>query len=133
MRVRERVFQVVCVECVEEGPFYSSLRSVPAKINMETSSTAFRRIRSSFPPKLSLFGLQVGSADPPLPPLASVLLWYTAWWVLMSDGWCRGLVGRFGQVCGPPFACVTQYTIVCDFVCVFVVFSSYSGLVLLKS
>ena len=31
------------------------------------------------------------------------------------------------------FACVTQDAIVCDFVCVFDVFSSYSGLVLLKT
>ena len=31
------------------------------------------------------------------------------------------------------FACVTQDAIVCDFVCAFVVFSSYSRLVLLKS
>ena len=31
------------------------------------------------------------------------------------------------------FASVTQDAIVCDFVCVFIVFSSYSGLVLLKS
>ena len=80
-----------------------------------------------------MFGCQVGSADPPVPPLATALLWYTAWWVLMLDGWCRGLVGRLGLVCGPPFACVTQDTIVCDFVYVFIVFSSYSRLVLLKS
>ena len=31
------------------------------------------------------------------------------------------------------FACVTQDAIVCDFVCIFVMFSSYSGLVLLKT
>ena len=62
-----------------------------------------------------------------------VLLWYTAWWVLMSDGRCQGLVGQFGLVCGPSFVCVTPDAISCDFVYVFVVFSPYSGLVLLKS
>ena len=31
------------------------------------------------------------------------------------------------------FACVTQDAIFCDFVCIFFVFSSYSGLVLLKT
>ena len=50
----------------------------------------------------------------------------------MSDGRCQGLVGQFGLVCGPSFVCVMPDAIVCDFVCVFVVFSSYSGLVLLK-
>ena len=68
-----------------------------------------------------------GVGRSPLPPLATILLWYTAWWVLMSDGQCRGLVGWFGLVCGPSFVCVTPDAIVCDFVCVFVVFSSYSG------
>ena len=100
---------------------------------METSLTDLERIRSGFPPKISRKTLQVGSADPPLPPLATVLLWYTAWWVLMSDGRCRVLVGLFGLVYGPPFVCVTLDAIVYDFVCVSVVFSSYSGLVLLKT
>ena len=43
-----------------------------------------------------------GVGRPPLAPIPTDLLWYTAWWVLMSDGRCRGLVGRFGLVCGPP-------------------------------
>ena len=42
---------MVCVVRVVGGPFYSSLRSVPAKINMETFITAFRRIRMIFPSK----------------------------------------------------------------------------------
>ena len=54
-----------------------------------------------FPPKFSGRGLQVGSADPPVPPLATAFVWVAAWWVLMSDGRCQGLVGRFGLVCGP--------------------------------
>ena len=104
------------------GPIYSSLRSVSAKINMETFITTFRRIRVIFPPKYTWNGVFPGSAGPTLAALATAFLWYTAWWVLMSDGRCWG-----------SFACVTQDAIFCDFVYVFFVFSSYSGLVLLKS
>jgi len=100
-RVRERGLQVVSMVSGMRGPFYSSLRSVPAKINMETSSTAFRRTRTAFPPKGTWTGARVGSADPPLPPLATVLLWYTAWWALVLICWCRGLIGRFGLSGGP--------------------------------
>ena len=42
---------MVCVVRVVGGPFYSSLRSVPAKINMEMLITSFRRIGVIFPPK----------------------------------------------------------------------------------
>src|SRR6185437_6782319 len=94
--------QVVCVVRVVGGPFYSSLRSVPAKINMVTFITAFRRIRVIFPPKCTWTGVCLGSAGPTLAALATAFLWYTTWWVLMSDGRCRGFVGRFGLVCGPP-------------------------------
>ena len=47
------------------------------------------------------FGRTAGSAGLTLPPLATVLLWETAWWALMSDGQCRGLVGQFGLSGGP--------------------------------
>ena len=50
---------------------------------------------------LSRFGRTYGSAGPTLPPLATVFPWYTAWWVLMSDGRCRGLVDQFGLLGGP--------------------------------
>ena len=98
-----RGLQVVCVVRVVGGPFYSLRgRFLPSPC-IETCQTAIGRIRSVFPPKLSGKTFHVGLADPLLPPLATVLLWYTAWWVLMSDGRCRGLVGRFGLICGPPF------------------------------
>ena len=64
--------------------------------------------QNKLPAKLHLagkqggFGRTPGSAGPTLPPLTTVLLWYSACWVLMSDGRCRGLVGQFGLVCGPP-------------------------------
>src|SRR6185312_16666724 len=82
---------------------------------METCQTAIERIGSVFPPKLSGKTFHRGSADPLFPPLATVLLWYTAWWVLMSDGQCRGLVGQFALVCGPPLLMFTHDTIICDF------------------
>ena len=49
---------MVCVVRVVGGPFYNSLRLVPAKINMETFITAFRRIRSDFPPKCTWMGFR---------------------------------------------------------------------------
>ena len=58
---------MVSLERVVGGPFYSARGWFPPELYMETWSTAFKRIRSSFPPKLSLFGCQVGSAEPPLP------------------------------------------------------------------
>ena len=54
-----------------------------------------------FPLKISWRSLQVGSADHPWPPPATAFVWVAAWWVLMSDGRCRGLVGRFGLSGGP--------------------------------
>ena len=92
---------MVCVVRVLGDPLYSSLRSVPAKINMETSSTAFRRTRTTFLPKCTYTGFRGGSAGPTLPPLPTVLLWYTAWWALVLVRRCRGFVGRFGMSSGP--------------------------------
>ena len=97
---------------------------------LKTCITAIERIGSVFPPKLSGKTFHRGSAYPLFPPLATVLLWYTAWWVLMSDGRCRGLVGL---VCGPPLHVLRRTRSFAMSVCVFIVFSSYSGLVLLKS
>ena len=90
------VFERVCGR-----PLYSSKGRFPPSTIMETLTTAFWRIRTMFSPKLRVRPFHVGSADPLWPPLATVFVWYTAWWVLMSDGRCRGLVGRFGLVCGP--------------------------------
>ena len=130
---------MVCVECVEGGPLYSLDRSVPAITSYGNISNRPLVDQINLLAKmqldmcLSTFGRTCGLAGSTLAPVATVFLWYTAWWVLMSDGQCRGLVGRFGLVCGPPFVCVTPDAIVCDFVCVFAVFSFYFGLVLLKT
>ena len=87
---------MVCVVRVVGGLFYSLRGRFLPSLYMETCQTDIGRIRSAFPPKFIVFGCQVGLADPSVPPLATALLWYTAWWALMSDGRCRGFVGRFG-------------------------------------
>ena len=71
--------------------------------------------RIKLPAKTQPERLTCGVSRPPLAPFATDLLWYTAWWVLMSDGRCRGMVGRFALVCGPPLLMFTQDTIVYDF------------------
>ena len=91
------------------GPLYSLKRSVPA---ISLYGNIFNRLledQINLPAKMHLdgkqgrFGRTTGSAGPTLPPLATVLLWYTAWWVLMSDGRCRarlvGLVWFVGLLC----------------------------------
>ena len=92
---------VVCLECVLRGPSFSAWGRFPPSPHMETLQTAFRRIRSIFPPKCTWTGLRGGSADPTLPPLATVFLWHTAWWVLKLVRRWQGFVGQFGLVCGP--------------------------------
>ena len=74
MRMRENG----CLERVCGGPYIAQGGRFPPELNMETLITAIRRIRSSFPPKLSVTGFQVGSADPPVPPLATAFVWVAA-------------------------------------------------------
>ena len=129
---------MVCVVSGMRGPFYSSLRSVPAKINMETSSTTFRRIRVIFLPKCTWTGGGPGLADHGVgrshlaasghrPSLVHCLVGPCVDTSVLGSSWSvwSGLWASF--------ACVTQDAIFCNFVCVFFVFSSYSGLVLLKT
>ena len=98
---------MVCVVSGMRGPFYSSLRSVPAITLYGNISHRLQEDKISLPSKmhldrcLSRFGRTPGSAGPTLSPLATASLWYTAWWVLMSDGRCRGFIGRFGLSGGP--------------------------------
>ena len=79
------------------------------------------------------FGRLMGLAGPTSTPLATDLLWYTALWVLFSD---TSVPGFDWSVCSDmcaSFVYFTQDAIFYDFVCIFFVFSSYSGLVLLKT
>ena len=119
---------MVCVVRVVGGPFYCLRGRFPLSLNKETSSTAFRRIGSSFPPKLSLGGCQEGSADPPLgsnshqPSLVHCLVGPDVRWSVPGFGWSvwSGLWASFAHV--------TQDTIVCEFCLrihrVFVLFQS---------
>ena len=47
------------------------------------------------------FSRTPGSADPPVPPLATSFVWETDQWVLLTGSRCRGLDGRFGLSGGP--------------------------------
>ena len=105
----------MCVVRVVEGPFYSLRGRFSPALNMETCQTAFRRIGTSFPPKLSLGGCQVGSANPPLgaishrPSLVHCLVGPDVRWSVQRFGWSvwSGLWASFAHV--------TQDTIVYDF------------------
>ena len=85
------------------------------------------------PVKIQPRKLTGGVGRPPLgaifrrPSLARCLVGHDVRWSVLGLGWSvwSGL--------WVSFVCVTQDTIVCDFVCIFNVFSSYSGLVLLKT
>ena len=122
MSVRERPSSGVCVVSGMRGPFYSSLRLAPAKINMETSSTAFRRIRTAFPPKCIWTGARAGSADPPLAPLATAFLRVSAWWALMLVRRCQGPVGRFGMSGGHLCLCYIGCDLLWFHLCILHVF-----------
>src|SRR6185295_9948837 len=50
---------------VSGGPFIAWRGRFPPSLYMETLITAFGRIRENHQPRRSLFGWQVGSADPP--------------------------------------------------------------------
>ena len=94
---------MVCVECVEGGPFYSPLRSVPAKFILGNIHNCLQEDKIRLPAKMHLdgsqgrFGRTMGSAGPTLAPLATIFLRVSALWVCR----CRGPVGRFGLSGGP--------------------------------
>ena len=87
---------------------------------------------ATFLPKLRGPGTSPGSADPPLPPLPTVFCRVAVRWVLFSDMSVPGFVWSVCSDMWASFGCVTQDAIFCDFICVFIVFSSYSGFMLLK-
>ena len=98
---------MVCVVSGMRGLLYSLWRSVPAIFIHGNMPNCHQEDKISHPAKMHLdrclsgFGQTLGSSDPTLPPLATVFLWYTAWWVLMLVRRCWGFVCRFGHVCGP--------------------------------
>ena len=72
---------------------------------------------------------QVGSADPPWPPLATAFVWVSVWWVLMSDRSVPGLgwsvwSGLWASFC----MCDAALDILCNCVVSFVCFFSIPGM-----
>ena len=106
---------MVCVVRVVGGPLYSLERSVPAISLYGNVANRLLEDQINLSAQMHLDGKLGRFGRTTLPPLATVLLWYTAWWVLMSDGRCRGLVGRFGLSGGPFFVNETQVPIFCAF------------------
>ena len=98
------------------GSFYSSKGRFPTSTNMGTWITAFWRIKTSFPPNLSLVHCHVGSAKPCWPPLATAFCWVSAWWVLMSDRSVPRLDWSVGSGLWALFVGMTQCRIFCAFV-----------------
>ena len=70
--------------CVERGPLYSALRSVPAKTINGNTENRLLEDQHRLPTKVCLdgnqgrFGRTMGSADPTLAPLATAFLCVTA-------------------------------------------------------
>ena len=95
------------------GSFYSSKGRFLQPTDMGTWITAFWRIRTIFPPNLSLVHYHVGSAGPPWPPLATAFCWVSAWWVLMSDRSVPGLDWSFWSGLWVLFVGMTQCRIFC--------------------
>jgi len=75
----------VCVECVEGGPLYRDLRSVPAKSMHGNTENRLQEDQHCLPAKVHLdrnqgrFGRTMGSADPTLAPLATAFLRVITW------------------------------------------------------
>ena len=98
---------MVCVECEEGGPFYSPLKSVPAKFIHGNIHNRLQEDQIRLPAKMHLdgsqgrFGRTMCSAGPTLAPLATAFLRVSVWWALMLIRRCQGLVGRFGLSGGP--------------------------------
>ena len=124
---------MVCVVSGMRGPLYSLWRSVPAIFIYGNMPNRHQEDKISLPAKNLMETPPGGVGRPPLAAsghhlrLGCCLVGPDVRWLVPGLGWSvwSGLWASF--------ACVTQDAIVCDFVCIFVVFSSYSGLVLLKS
>ena len=91
--------------CVEGGPLYSALRSVPAKAIHGNTENRLQEDQNRLPAKMHLEEM-AGSAEPwvrPAPPWRPwpPFLRETTWWALILVRRCRRPVGRFGLVCGP--------------------------------
>ena len=130
---------VWCVVRGEGGPFYSPRRSVPARIKYGKVDNHHQEDKSESPAKMHLdgctsrFSRTCGSAGPTLLILAPPFVLDTAWWAPILCMSVPGLCTLVFFVKWAHLASVTRDAIFCGFSCVFFLFSSYSGLVLLES
>ena len=130
---REPTSPSMCVVCERRGPFYSLWRSVPAIFIHGNMPNRHQEDKISLPAKNLLETPPGGVGQPPFAAsghrlcLGCFLVGPDVRWSVPELGW------SVWSSLWASFACVTHDAIVCDFVCVFVVFSSYSGLVLLKT
>ena len=127
------LLQVVCVVRVVGGPLYSLERSVPAISLYENIANRLLEDQINLPAKMHLDGKPGRFGRPHLatsgnyPSLVHCLVGPDVRWSVPGLGW------SVWSVWWASFACVKQDAIFCGFFCVFFVFSSYSGLVLLKT
>ena len=132
MRVTKRGFAKWCVVCGMRGSFYSLWRSIPAIFIHGNMPNCHQEDKISLPAKIHRETLPGGVDRPPLAAtghrlhLGCCLVGPDVRWSEPGLGW------SVWSVWWASFACVTQDVIFCGFICVFFVFSSYSGLVLLK-
>ena len=124
---------MVCLECVEGGPLYSLDRLVPAKTIHGNTENCLQEDQHRLPAKRHLDRCQGGFGRPTLAASGHRLSLVHCLVGPDVDTSVPGLRWSVWSVRWASFACVMQGVIFCDFVCVFFVFSSYSGLVLLKT
>ena len=123
----------MCLVSGMRGPLYSFWRSVPAIFIHGNMPNRHQEDKNSLPAKIHLETPPGGVGRPPLAAsgdrlrLGCCLMGPDVRWSVPELGW------SVWSSLWASFACVTQDAIVCDFVCVFVVFSSYSGYGCLQS
>ena len=130
---------VVCVVRGEGGSFYSPRRSVPARNKYGNIWEPPYVDKIILPAKTRVIwrqhgaGQLCGSAGPRVAPLAPPFVLDTARWAPILCMSVPGLCTLVFFVKWAHLASVTRDAIFCGFSCVFFLFSSYSGLVLLES
>ena len=124
---------------MREAPFYNPRRSVPARIKYGNTGHRLQEDKDDLPAKARTIwrqhgaGRPQGSAGPRAPPLAPPFVLDTARWAPILCMSVPGLCTLVFFVKWAHLASVTRDAIFCGFSCVFFLFSSYSGLVLLES
>ena len=124
---------MVCVVRVVGGPIYSLERSAPAIPLYGNVANRLLEDQINLSAKIHLdgkqgrFGRPYFTASGHRPSLVHCLVGPDVRWLVPGLGWSVWTV-RWAS-----FALATQDAIFCDFACVYLVFSSYSRLVLLKS